>query len=59
MKHWFIVGLDKDGCELARATVTEDKVDKAVQLFKDFSDWVEVVDPEGKIAPRTAWTRTN
>jgi len=59
MKHWFVVGLDRDGCELERVTVAEGDVDRAVALFKGFSDWVEVVDPEGKIAPRTAWTRTS
>lgn len=57
MKYWFVLGLDREGCELRRLTVAEDRIEQAVELFKEFSDWVEVADPEGKVAPRTAWTR--
>jgi hypothetical protein len=38
VKHWFVVGLDRDGCELERVTVAEGDVDRAVALFKSFSD---------------------
>jgi hypothetical protein len=57
MKHWFVVGREKGGTDLASLTVTEDKVEKAVEQLSAFSDWVELVDPEGKIAPRTVWPR--
>lgn len=57
VKHWFVVALEKDGTELARVTVTEDGIGRAVNTFSSFADWVEVVDPEGKVAPRTVWPR--
>lgn len=57
MKHWIVVGLTSEGDELERLVVNDDKLERAIELFKDFADWVEVIDPEGRVAPRTAWAR--
>jgi hypothetical protein len=56
-KRWIVVGLTQDGDELDRITIVESKLEAAIDLFSEFADWVEVIDPEGKAAPRTAWPR--
>jgi hypothetical protein len=56
-KHWIVVGLTQDGDELERLTIAESKLEAAIDLFSEFADWVEVIDPEGKMASRTAWPK--
>jgi hypothetical protein len=56
-KRWIVVGLDGEGDELDRITIVESKLEATIDTFKLFSDWIEIVDPEGKFPARTAWPK--
>lgn len=56
-KRWIVVGLTEDGEELRRVTVEESRLDEAIDILSGFADWVQVIDPEYKVKPRTAWSR--
>jgi hypothetical protein len=56
-RRWVVVGLEESGEEIERATVLDSRLAEAIEVFKEFSDWIEIVDPAGKEKTRTAWTR--